>query len=117
MGNYPLLQIYRIMLIIALVLLIGYGAINGQAAIDDFGRGLPEEYLEVYVPLILAAIGLLAVIQLIGLVIETATQQQEHQLKITDQERMLRERLFQLEKANKELTAQVAELVKNSTSG
>lgn len=103
MGNYPILQIYRVLIIIALVLLIGYTIFVAPQQVDDFGAGLPEEYIEVYAPLLLTGFGLLALIQLIGTVIETANRQREDHFDLMNKIKQLNEHINQLEKAKVEL--------------
>jgi hypothetical protein len=98
MGNYPLLNIYRIVLILMIIGLVGYIAIMPQDLYDG-GAITTAEYVEAYLPPILAIIGLLATIQVIGTVIEVSNRQHEDHQALLDKQKVLSDQIRQLEKA------------------
>jgi transposase len=96
MGNYPFLQIYRILLIVALVVGVLYVGLNSTEALQDFGGILPGEYIEVFLLPVLGAIGLLAQIQIIGAVIETGERQRTDHYDLLNRIKALTQQVEQL---------------------
>lgn len=105
MGSYPLLNIYRIVLIIVIVGLVGSAALTSTDDLYDGGAITTAEYIEAYLPPLLAIVGLLAMIQVIGTVIEISNRQHEDHQALLDKQKALSEQIRQLEKSVTELRA------------
>jgi hypothetical protein len=114
MGNYPLLNIYRIMLILIIIGVLGY-ALFGPHDLYDGGTITFDEYIETYVPPALVIVGLLAMIQLIGTVIELSNRQHESYHLLLDKNKLLTEQIRQLEKSTAEFSAALRKLEKSDT--
>jgi hypothetical protein len=104
--GYPLLNFYRIFLIVTIVGIIGY-MLFAPNDLDDGGAITFDEYVVAYIPPVIAIVSLLAMIQLIGMVLELWNRHGEDHEILVAKNKMLSEQVRRLEKSVNELNAKV----------